>query len=67
MTLFDYIFDFINGYIIPASVEFFGVGVCNALSAFIAVAFVLFCVVRPFWWLIKTSFSSNNPFGKVEK
>lgn len=59
------ILGFIQDYIIPAGVEWWIVpDVSVLLAAFTACAFMIYCIIRPFYLLIKYAFSSNSSFRK---
>lgn len=62
---YEYILTFIQTYIIPEGIEWWIIpDVSVLLSAFTACAFMIYCIIRPFYLLIKYAFSSNSSFRK---
>lgn len=62
---YDNILLFIQTYIIPSGIEFWIIpDVSIFLAAFVSCAFMIYCIVRPFYLLIKYAFSSNSSLRK---
>lgn len=62
---YEYILTFIQTYIIPSGIEWWIIpDVSVLLAAFTACSFMVYCIIRPFYLLIKYAFSSNSSFRK---
>lgn len=62
MTIYDFIYTFITGYILPAELPAIETWGETLATVCVVIALMIFwaCFLRPFWWLIKYGIFGNS-------